>query len=124
MSFYEVLEPRTARTIASFTNTEEKSPAITVNDYGKGHAIYVAVPAQMSVLAPLMRSLYGRVGIERGPETPAGVYARLVEGRTLYVNTTDQAKSIDIHGTMRGIVSGKSYNSAITLGPHDADLVE
>ena len=54
IGFYEVLEPRTAKALATFTNTPEKSPAITVNNYGKGRAIYVAVPAQMPVLAPLV----------------------------------------------------------------------
>jgi beta-galactosidase len=36
IGFYEVLEPKTAKAMALFTNTSEKSPAITVNDYGKG----------------------------------------------------------------------------------------
>ena len=49
IGFYEVLEPRTAKPLAMFTNTPEKSPAITVNNFGKGQAIYVALPAQMSV---------------------------------------------------------------------------
>ena len=33
IGFYEVLEPRTAKPMAMFTNTPEKSPAITVNKY-------------------------------------------------------------------------------------------
>ena len=86
--FYEVLEPRTAKTVATFTNTPEKSAAITANSYGKGRAIYIAVPAQTSVIGPLVRDMYADLGVERGPETPSGVYARVVEGRTLYVNTT------------------------------------
>ncbi len=122
--FYEVLEPRTAKPMASFTNTPEKSPAITVNQYGKGRAIYVAVPAQMSVLAPLVRDLYLKLGIQRGPDTPSGVYARVVEGRTLYVNTTGEEKAIAIDGVKRGIVSGESYDGEIRLKPHGADLVE
>jgi beta-galactosidase len=122
--FYEVLEPRGARALALFTNTPEKSPAITVNSYGSGQAIYVAVPAQMSVLAPLVRSLYGPLGIQRGPQTPAGVYARVVDGRTLYVNTTDQAKAVPIAGNKRGVISGRSYASVIRLEPYDVDLVE
>jgi len=124
IAFYEVLEPRTAKAMAMFTNTPEKSPAITVNNYGKGRAIYVAVPAQMTVLAPLVRSLYKELGIERGPETPAGVYARVVEGRTLYVNTTGEEKSVPIRGKKKGIVSGTSYENIIRLKPYDADLVE
>jgi beta-galactosidase len=124
VGFYEVLEPRTAKSIAMFANTSEKSPAITVNNYGKGRAIYIAVPAQMSVLAPLTRSLYSDLGIQKGPDTPRGVYARVVGGRTLYVNTTDEEKNVPINGTKHGVVSGESYNGAIRLEPFAADLLE
>jgi beta-galactosidase len=124
IGFYEVLEPRTAIPMAAFTKTPEKSTAITVNHYGKGRAIYVAVPAQMSVLAPLVRILYATLDIEKGPETPAGVYARRVEGRTLYVNTTGEEKTVPIRGSKRGIISGTSYEGVIRLKPYDVDLVE
>jgi beta-galactosidase len=124
IGFYEVLEPKTAKAMALFTNTLEKSPAITANVYGKGRAIYLAVPAQMAALAPLVRSLYSELAIEKGPETPSGVYARVVEGRTLYVNTTSEEKAVNIRGSKRGIISGTSYEGVIRLKPYDADLVE
>lgn len=124
IGFYEVLEPRTAKPIAMFTNTPEKSPAVTVNNYGKGRAIYVAVPAQMSVLAPLVRGLYRQVGVEKGPGAPPDVYSRVVDGRTLYVNTAGEEKAIPIHGSKRGIISGATYQDAIRLKPYDADLVK
>jgi beta-galactosidase len=124
IGFYEVLEPKTAKTMASFTNTPEKSPAITVNNFGKGRAIYLAVPSQMSALAPLVRSLYSDLAIQKGPETPDGIYARVVDGRTLYVNTTNQEKTVAIRGSKRGIISGASYKDVIRLKPYDADLVE
>ena len=110
--------------MATFTNTPEKSPAITVNNFGKGRAVYVAVPAQMSVLAPLVRSLYESLSIQRGPETPSRVYARVVEGRTLYVNTTGEEKTLPIPGSKRGLISGTSYEGVIRLKAYDADLVE
>jgi beta-galactosidase len=124
IGFYEVLEPHTAKPVATFTNTPEKSPAISVNGYGKGRAIYVGVPAQMSVLAPLVRGLYANLNIGKGPETPSGVYARAVEGRTLYVNTTGEEKTVPIAGRKHGIISGTSYEGVIRLKPYDADLVE
>ena len=70
IDFYEVLEPHTAKPMTMFTNTEGNSPAITVNSYGKGRTIYVGVPAQMSVLAPLVRGLYADLNTGKGPETP------------------------------------------------------
>jgi beta-galactosidase len=123
-TFYEVLEPHTAQVLASFTNTPDMSPAITVNRYGKGKAIYLATPAQEAVLGPLVRGMYGSLGVERGPVTPSGVYARVVEGRTLYVNTTGDEKSISISGSHRGLISGQNYTTTLTLKPHDADLVQ
>jgi beta-galactosidase len=124
IDFYEVLESRTASPLALFTNTPEKSPAITVNHFGKGQAIYVAVPAQMPILAPLVRSLYLDLGIEKGPDTPTGVYARVVEGRTLYVNTTGDEQVLPIRERKRGTISGRSYESIIRLKPYGAELVE
>ena len=123
-TFYEVLEPRTAQVIASFTNTEDKSPAITVNSYGKGKAIYLATPAQTSVLTPLLHTLYPTLKTAPGPVTPSGVYARVVEGRTLYVNTTGDERTIPITGTKYGLISGQTYTNTVTLKPHDADLVQ
>ncbi|HXK08633.1 MAG TPA: beta-galactosidase [Vicinamibacteria bacterium] len=124
LDFYEVLEPRTARTLATLTNTPERSPAITVNDYGKGHAIYVAVPAQRSFLGPLLRSLYSSLGVERGPSTPTGVCARMVEGRTLYVNSTAGAVDVPIAGTKDGVISGRKYSGVLPLEPYGAELLQ
>jgi beta-galactosidase len=123
-SFYEVLEPRTAKTLAMFTNLAEPSPAITDNLYGKGHAIYLATPAQISILGPLVESLYAPLGIERGPVTPSGVYARIVEGRTLYVNSTGETKTIAVDGEKRGVISGRQYKDSLVLAPYQVDLLQ
>jgi beta-galactosidase len=122
--FYEVLEPRTARTLATFTNTPEKSPAVTVNEYGKGRAIYLATPAQPEILGPVLRSLYASVGVERGPRTPAGVRARVVDGRTLYVNTTAGAVDVEVGGERTGVITGRRYRGVLHLEPYEVDLLQ
>ena len=85
-------------------NTPEKSSAVAINHYGKGQAIYLATAAVPSIIGPLVRALYSSLRIERGPETPAGVYARVVEGRTLYVNTTTTTRSLNLEGTKSGVL--------------------
>jgi beta-galactosidase len=124
ISFYEVLEPRTARTLATFTNVPERSPAATVNGYGEGRAIYVAAPAQPSILGPILRSLYASVGVERGPATPPGVRARVVEGRTLYVNTMGEAVDVEIAGEKEGVITGKRHRGVLHLEPYGVDLLQ
>jgi beta-galactosidase len=121
---YEVLEPSTAKVVARFINTAGQTPAVTINDFGKGHAIYLATESRASAISPVLKHVYKMAGVQSGPETPEGVYARVVDGRTLYVNTTGQEKRISIAGTVRGLLSNHEYQGAVILGPQEADLVQ
>lgn len=122
--YYEILELGTAKPLATFTNTLEKSVAISVNKYGKGRAIYVAAAPQAGLLGPLVRSLYADLGIVRGPVTPDGVVARVVEGRTFYVNTDNAPKSVAIDGTKTGIFSKKRYQGTLDLPSYGIELLQ
>ena len=124
ISYYEVLEPKTAQTLATFSNISGHPPAVTVNKYGKGQAIYLAAPAQPSLIGALVRSFYEPLGIQPGPRTPDGVYARTLNGRTLYVNTTDEEKDVAVGMKLHGILSRKSYDGDIKLGAYQVELVE
>jgi beta-galactosidase len=121
---YEVLEPSTAKVIARFTTTTDHAPAVTINEFGKGHAIYLATESKSSAIGLVLSHIYSIVGVHPGPETPEGVYARVVDGRTLYVNTTGEKKQISIEGSKRGIISNREYSGTIELEPQEADLIE
>jgi beta-galactosidase len=122
--FYELLEPRSAQTVAMFSNISGQPPALTVNKFGKGHAMYLAAPAQPSLMGPIARSLIASLGIQPGPKTPEGVYARAVNGRTLYVNTTDSEKDVEVGMKAYGVLSHKTYDGQMKLGPYEVDLVK
>jgi beta-galactosidase len=121
---YEVLEPSTAEVLARFTNVEGNTPSITLNRFGKGRAIYVAMPAQPQIMRPLYQQLYASLGIEPGPRTPDGVYARAVDGRVLYVNATGEPRDVPIDGTLSGVLSGKRWTGTLRLAPFGVDLLE
>lgn len=121
---YEVLEPSTAEVLARFSNTADRTPAITVNHFGKGLAVYLATDSKASSIGPLLDHLYAITGIQRGPQTPEGVFARVVDGRTLYVNTTDEPKHVAIEGSKHGLVTNRDYNGAADLGPMESDLLQ
>jgi len=121
---YEVLEPSTAKILARFTNTADHTPAITANRFGKGTAFYLATESKASSIGPVLNHLYATTGIQRGPHTPEGVFARVVDGRTLYVNTTGEQKRIIIDGRKRGILTNRLYPGAVVLGPLETELVQ
>jgi beta-galactosidase len=121
---YEVLEPSTATVLARFTNTPDRSPAVTLNKFGEGNALYLATESKASALKDVLNHVYKMAGIEPGPQTPEGVYARVVEGRILYVNTTGQQKEIPIVGEKKGIITNRVYEGAVILEPQGADLIQ
>ena len=124
MHRFEVLEPSTATVLARFTNIPDHSAAITINKFGKGNALYLATESNPSAIGPLIARLLQLAGIQPGPPTPDGVYARIVEGRTLYVNTTGEEKKVAIEGIRRGVLTNRIYEGAVVLGPLESDLVQ
>ena len=76
---YEVLEPSTATALARFANTPDHSPAITINRFGKGNAIYLATESNPSTIGPVLERVLRLADIQAGPSTPEGVFARSVE---------------------------------------------
>jgi len=121
---YEVLEPSTATVLARFTNTADHTPAITMNQFGKGRAIYLATESNPSAIGPVLDYLCKMVNIQAGPQTPQGVFARVVDGRTLYVNTTGEEKRIHVEGVKTGIITKRTYQNEVILGPQEADLIQ
>lgn len=124
--YYEILEPTTATSIGTITNSyiTDKAPILTVNDYGKGKAFYLATESNVTALIPVLDHIKKAAGIGDGPVTPEGVYARVVNGKTFYVNTNYGPASIPIMGKKRGLLSNKVFEGVLVLGAKDADLIE
>ncbi len=120
---YEVLEPSTARVLARFVNTPGHTPAVTINQFGKGNAIYLATESNAAAIKPVLNHIYKLADIQSGPSTPDGVFARVVDGRTFYVNTTPQEQRIPMNGRKQGIVTHRVYDRALILGPGQSDLI-
>lgn len=123
-TYYEVLELGAAKPLATFENTPEKSAAVSINRFGKGQAIYLATAAQPGLIGPLLRSLYPKLGIERGPETPKGVVARVVDGRTMYVNTNNAPATVTFSGSKSGVLTHQTYAGKIDLKPYGVELLQ
>jgi beta-galactosidase len=123
IDYYEVVQPATATVLARFTNTSDQTPAVTIHKFGKGSAIYLATESRVSVMGPVLEYASKLAKVTPGPVTPEDVYARVVDGRTFYVNTSGEEKTIPIAGRKTGLISGRTYDRELVLAPLDAELI-
>jgi beta-galactosidase len=122
---FDVIQPEEAKIIASITNLNHDYPVITSNNYGKGTAIYIGIPARESVIAPLIDDLSKLLSLKSGPATPQGVLARFIDRKhILYLNITNQDQKIDFNGEAKSILTGKDYKGQLLLKPNEPEFIE
>jgi len=98
---------------------------MTSNKYGKGRAIYVGLPADGSVLNPLLDELIDELGIKKGPNVPSGVMARQIDkNHYLYLNISGETKEIQMKGKSASILFDKNYNGNFTIAPYEPEFIE
>ena len=101
-----------------------KASAATINYFDKGKAIYITMPSAASVMEPVLNHLLDSEKIQRGPDTPEGVYTRRVEKRILYVNSTTARQTVVIPGYWREVWNGSQVHETLILKLYDVQLLE
>lgn len=122
---FDVIESKGAELIGSITSLDKDYPIMTSNKYGKGKAIYVGLPADGSVLNPLLDELIDELGIKKGPNVPSGVMARQIDKtHYLYLNVSGEPKEIEMKGKSTSILFDKEYNGKFTIAPYEPEFIE
>jgi beta-galactosidase len=124
-SRFDIIEPKATEVLASITSLDKDYPIVTVNNYGKGKAIFVGLPANESILNPLLDDLINKLNIKKGPDVPSGIMARQIdEHHFLYLNVTGAPKEIQIKGKSKSILLGKEYNGNFIIAPYEPEFIE
>lgn len=122
---FDVIETKGAEIIGKITSLDKDYPIMTSNKYGKGRAIYVGLPADGSVLNPLLDELIDELEMKKGPNVPSGVMARQIDkNHYLYLNVSGEPKEIPMKGVSRSVLFDKDYKGNFTIAPYEPEFVE
>jgi len=122
---FDVIEPKGAEIAGSITSLDKDYPIITSNEFGKGRAIYIGLPANEGVLNPLLDDLMNELSIKKGPDVPKGVMARQIDkNHFLYLNVTGEPKEIPMKGKSKSILFDKDYIGNFTVAPYEPEFIE
>jgi beta-galactosidase len=122
---FDIIQPKGAEVIGNITSLDKDYPIMTSNKYGKGRAIYVGLPADGSVLNPLLDELIVELGIKKGPDVPSGVMARQIDKtHYLYLNVSGEPKEIPLKGKAKSILFDKNYDGNFKIAPYEPEFIE
>lgn len=122
VDYYEQLEFHSAKSYVDFA--ENGLCAVSVNEYGKGRAFYVAAENNAELLTWLLESLTDELDLKRGLTVPDGVQARkIAEGQYFYVNTTGQEISVPLEEAGYGVLAEQVLERELVLPAYGAELV-
>ena len=122
---FDIINPKGAKVLGSLTSLDKDYPIMTVNKFGKGRAIYVGLPASGDVLGGLLDDLIQELGIQKGPDVPAGVMARQIDKtHFLYMNVSGEPKEIPMKGNSKSILFDKDYSGNFTIAPYEPEFIE
>jgi beta-galactosidase len=115
----DILEPKKAEVLATYTGDHAGKGAITVNSFGKGKAIYLGAHLEPGDLARVLLTLMAMNGIRRSVDAPQGIeVARRRAGSTSWtylLNHTPKALSVPIHGNYLDALDRSAVSGTVNL---------
>jgi len=122
---FDIIDAKSAKVTGLITSLDKDYPAMTLNKFGKGQAIYVGLPAKGEVLGNLLDDLIDELGIKKGPDVPSGIMARQIdEKHYLYLNVSAEPKEIKMRSKSKSILFDKEYNGNFTIAPYEPEFIE
>jgi beta-galactosidase len=127
----EVIHLEGARALGVFARDYyANGPALTVHEFGKGQAYYLATQASDELIAGLLHHLCQQGGVSPVLETPAGVEAAKrirAGGRVVYflLNHNDMPKVVDLPvGRFTELLSGKEIEGQLEIAARDVVVLQ
>jgi beta-galactosidase len=121
---FDIIDSKGAEIVGNLVSLDKDYPIITSNNYGKGQAIYVGLPAG-NILNPLLDDLIKDLSVKKGPDAPEGIMARQIDkNHFLYLNISGEPKEIQMKGNSRSVLFDKDYSGTFTIAPYEPEFIE
>ena len=123
--YFDWLAPQGATVLGSIVSMGKDYPIITSNQYGKGTAIYLGIPADEDLIGWLLDSLSDDLAIGRVANLPQGIRARMTDdSHLLLFNVTENPIKIPLDRKARSLLNGVVYKGSLVLDAQEPEFLE
>jgi beta-galactosidase len=120
----DILKPTTAKVVARYVQDYYAGkPAITINQFGKGYAMYIGAVGEAQLYDPIAKWLLDLAGLQGPFATPVGVEVtqRIKGPRTLtfILNHSHSPQAIHLGNSYGNLLDKKKIEGEVQLNPFD-----
>jgi beta-galactosidase len=126
----DILKPESAKVLGSYTTGSHAGrAAVTINSFGKGHAVYVGADLTPAGLDHVLQTLAGHAGVKpllaaSGVEITLRQSSSNKRNQWLFVlNHTAEAKWVELPSDFTDALSGARRSGKIVLQPYDVAVL-
>jgi len=125
----EIVEPETARVVAKYVHGYYAGKAaITINEYGKGHAVYIGTVGAKELYREVLKWLLIKAGVRSILETPPGVEACVRLGGSMallfLLNYTTQVQRVELDERYADAIANFVVGDTIDLQPREVRVLK
>jgi beta-galactosidase len=125
----DILQPSSASVAATYVGGRYPGePAITINSFGKGKAVYMGADLDPSSLARVNATLLASTAVKPASDIPRGVERTVRKsGNTqwlFYLNHAAAPQTVTLAAQYKDLLSGTTRSGKVTLAPYDVLVLQ
>jgi beta-galactosidase len=124
----DILRPASATVLATYTGAYAGEPAITMNSFGKGKAVYLGPDLDAASLARVLGTLLEANGIKATFGVPRGVEMTVRKSAdkqwVFLLNHTAASQRVTLAGRFKDLLTGATYSETMNLGAYDVLVLQ